>query len=442
MKSINQIFSYLELGMIDEFLLEASKLEINEWNNINNLKLLINNLEINNSGLRDFIYRIVQNISDLYKPLAANLIVNYLFKTDKEIRNLASDLLIKIGKFSNNSLLQLLTVDDVDVKKFASDILGFTGTDVEIFDLIELLKDGDMNVFTSAIESIGSIFERHKEKDGLSNSMLELFIKIYESDNQDTKPVIIEAISKIGNENACDFLMNLLNTESDIFTITIIIDTLAISANSAYLCEKLYNEIGTYPKAIQPIILKTLVAVALRVDYEIIDNPTIRSIAHISLKDNDPDIRTAGLLALGSYYYEDEIRFLVNEFIENSDDLKYYILSILFTNENISLFENFINELSLYNASPEYSYSIIDILGYIHNLSNELESHILHQIFKTIICINCGTNTFEDLEVIDSLNTINSEILQEVIREIINDNIDKAEINKLQDYLNNNSELH
>jgi HEAT repeat protein len=441
MKSENQIFSLLESGEIEEFLYQASELDISVWNNIDVLKSLIKSLRIPNLGLRDYIYRVVLNVSEHYKAIAANLLIDYLYQTDKEIRNLASDLLIKLGEYSNNSLLQLLSDDDIDVRKFASDILGYTGTDNEISDLVLLLKDTDMNVFTSAIESIGSIFDRHKEKIGLADSMLDLLISIYSADNSDTKPVIIEAISKIGNYRATEFLIERLNIEEDIFIETAIIDALSICGDSIYLCQKLYDEIGNYQPELQPIVLKTLVAVALRIGFEIADKPEIRMIARRSLTDTDPDIRTAGLIALGDNYYDEEIIYLVNEYIESSDEIKYYILSKLLTNTNIYLFENFFKEFISNSESPDHNYTVMEMVGLIHNLSAEIDDSGLFSIFKTIVSNNIESIIFEKFDIFDSLNQLNNRILIEVVRELINRNDSRSEYLRLMEYLENNTEI-
>lgn len=435
MSDSNTILNYLNEGNFEKFLHNSHELPHDYWNDFKNLRSLISAIRFKDLGMRDYIYRSVLNLEDKFKPIAANYIIDFLYHIEKELRNLASDLLIKLGEHSNQNLLQLLSEEDVDVKKFACDILGYTGTDEEIPDIVMLLNDKDMNVFNSAVESIGAIFERHKEKIGLADSMVNLLISIYNVNNLDTKPVIIESIAKIGGDIAVDFLVDLLDKEDDIFIKTAVIDGLAICGNSPFLCDRLLSELNNYPNEIQPVILKTIIAISFRIGHEVNISDEVRHIAWASMQDIEPDIRTAGLLALNGNYTKEDIPLVVDQYINNSDELRYYILTNLFNDNNIELFEFFLQNFLSKIESGDNNVSLFEMIGIIHNISEEIEYQNLSHLLKVFVVNLKDFIRFEQYEIFDNLYQVNHDSFRSIIAELSFSEENPAEFTQLNNYL-------
>lgn len=423
----------------DGFISISREIPNDFWSLNENLILLIESANIEHLGLRDYIYRILLNLNEEDKYLAASHLTTFLYNKNFELRNLAADILTKLGVASNNALIPLLKDPDVDVKKFASDILGYTGTDSEIPEIVNLLNDEDLNVFTSAIESIGRIFERHSEKIGLADSMLELLFSIFNVNNYDTKPVIIEAIAKIGGEKAENFLIKLLDSEDDIFIKTTVIDSLAICGNSTSICMILRDELPNYSEILQPVILKTLVAIAFRIGCEIDFDENYRSIAILALQDDDSDIRTAGLLALGSNYLQSDIEYLAKEYLSSSDELKYYILNNLLNN-NINLLDVFLKEFMELIDFGDHAFDLVEMLNLSQDIFSELDFDTQKVLIKTIIYNTQSKLESGQYEIFEILYSLSPEIFYLVKEELENDdNFGLTnELNDLQIYLNNN----
>lgn len=422
----------------DKFLELSSELPNDFWEDYDNMNLLVKSIHINHLGLRDYIFRVILNISDRNKSAAADLVVPFLYENDKEVRNLASDLLIKLGVYSNSSLLPILKDPDIDVRKFGSDILGLTGTDNEIPFLIDLLNDEDMNVFNSAIESIGSIFDRNKDKIGLADSMVDVLINIYYNGNPDTKPTIIEAISKIGGNQAVDFLVDLLAKEDDLFLKTTVIDSLAICGNSTELCMLLRNEIHNYIPELQPIILKTLVAIAYRTGCELDFGQDFRNIAYLALEDSDPDTRTAGLLSLGSHYQPEDIKLVANEYMLSSEELKYYIINNIIT-YNIDLYDMFMQHFFEKADANDNCFTLLEMFSLVQNFFEEIEESVQESMITTTINYLEHQLKFSEYQSFESLRLLNPELFDRILDLMIAEQKSELfnELTELKNYLLN-----
>jgi hypothetical protein len=435
----NEITYYLDNNNPEAFLEFVAGKEPSYWENFENLTILTKSIKIEHLGLRDYIYRIILNISDDMKPFAAEHLTPYLLESNKEVRNLVADLLMKLGEHSNPPLIELLKHDDVDVKKFASDILGFTGTDLEIPSLVMLLSDDDLNVFNSAIESIGRIFDRNKDKIGLAESTTDILIGIYDLDNFDTKPTIIEAISKIGGSKALDFLIGILNDDDDLFIRTTVIDGLAICGDNPQLCELLIKDIHNYIPELQPVVLKTIVAIAFRIGFELKFDDDFRKISYLALTDDDPDARTAGLLSLGTEYKPEDLKLILNEYFNSSEELQYYIINNII-NYNIDLYDNFL-KLFINNSNHSDSYhSLVEMLGLIQNFISEVDDDIQYKMFAITVENLEHQLTFGEKDTFETLRLMNPETFDRLIDNLI---IDKpSEISEKYSELKNDLQNH
>lgn len=435
----DEVKYYLDNNNPDAFLECVGGLDSSYWENSDNLEALIKSIRFEHLGLRDYVYRVILNISDDLKPLAAELLTPFLLEKNKEVRNLAADLLMKLGEFSNAPLLQLLSVDDVDVKKFASDIIGYTGTDLEIPALVMLLSDDDLNVFNSAIESIGSIFDRNKDKIGITAKTTDILIGIYDVNNFDTKPTIIEALSKIGGPKALDFLVRILNEDDDLFTRTTVIDGLAICGDSPDLCDMLLGDIYNYLPELQPIVLKALVAIAFRTGYELNFDDNFRRISYMALADSDPDTRTAGLLSLGAKYKLEDLGVVCKEYFVSSEELRYYIINNIITN-NIDLFDEFLKIFMSQSDSNDSYHSILEMLGLIQNFIAEVDEDTQYKMF--IFTFNALEHQllFGDNDIYETLRMMNPEIFDNLLDEMIIKQ--PSEISEKYSELKNNLQNH
>ena len=171
------------------------------------------------SGVKDICARALANAPEEKLSEVAIVMSPLIAHNDIEIRNLASDILLNIGIPAVEPLLSFLEDSSFEVRQFAVDILGKIAHPSALPYIYDLLGDPEIVVKTSAIEAIGNM----RELDSFYT-----LAALYDEANEDTKPVIIEAIGKIGGAEAQDFLINLLKVEEDIFIQTTCIDALAL----------------------------------------------------------------------------------------------------------------------------------------------------------------------------------------------------------------------
>lgn len=283
------------------------------------------------SGVKDFCSRIIAQIPSDYALMAAEVTSPLIKHKDIEARNLASDILFRIGSPATTALTKYLRDEDPQVRQFALDIVGNVGSHEADEVIFELLFDDDSNVRSSAVDAIGKLSVK---------GALEHLVALYNQD-EDLQPVIIEALGKIGSPAAQDFLIDRLRNEEDIFLQTAAIDSLAFLGEDITLCDSLLELLPQSAPELQLIMLKTIFAIAMRNEHYVSLPPELRDVARKALLDYDPDIRAAGLIALGEKYDIEDVDALVNELSYNNPETQQHILINLLTNSAPEVVERF-----------------------------------------------------------------------------------------------------
>ena len=160
-----------------------------------------------NKGVRDTACRSLLSIGG---PEAARAVVEYVATREIVTRNLATDLLVKIGEPGVPALLPYLSDPDQDVRKAVVDVLGLIGSAVPVAPVIALLTDRDTNVVVSAVEALGNM--RNPE----AVAALE---DVYGRCDY-ARPAVAEALGKIADPRSAAFVRRLLaaaleHTEAD-----------------------------------------------------------------------------------------------------------------------------------------------------------------------------------------------------------------------------------
>ncbi|MBN1916570.1 MAG: HEAT repeat domain-containing protein [Verrucomicrobia bacterium] len=86
--------------------------------------------------------------------------ISLLYSDDARVRNYAIEVLEKVGDSDLDAIIMLLKDSNHDVRKFASDILGFLieiGGEDAFLPLAETLDDNNVNVAAAAAEALGRL---------------------------------------------------------------------------------------------------------------------------------------------------------------------------------------------------------------------------------------------------------------------------------------------
>ncbi|HUX60188.1 MAG TPA: HEAT repeat domain-containing protein, partial [Ignavibacteriaceae bacterium] len=91
-------------------------------------------------------------------PQIPNMLVKYISSSNIATRNLAGEILLKIGVGSVNAMIEYLRLVNNDDKKFIVDILGLIGDEKAAPDIFELLQNNNNdNVVMACIEALGNL---------------------------------------------------------------------------------------------------------------------------------------------------------------------------------------------------------------------------------------------------------------------------------------------
>jgi hypothetical protein len=299
-------------------------------------------------GVKDICSRALIELPYEYKDLASRYVSPYILDNNIELRNLSGDILIKLGQSSIGYMINYLDNPDYVIRQFACDVIGKISNPSALDSIYRLLHDENPNVVNSAIEAIGNIGDV---------SSFDVLVSLYGT-NDDLKPGIIEAIGKIGSNESENFLLECLKTEDDTFLKTAAIDSLAFCANNIEICDDLMNELYYTPPELQPILLKTIYAIASRNEAEIELPGDLRHVAHNALFDDEKDIVGAGLVALGYYYIPGDIPSLINIMMKDYQDMQMHILTVLMAYSDLPairiFFENYFEKTEFDENLPEF----------------------------------------------------------------------------------------
>ncbi|SMP70960.1 HEAT repeat [Desulfonatronum zhilinae] len=169
---------------------------------------------------------------------------------DAQVRNLAMDILREVGNLDINTIVALLSDDDVDIRIFASDILGSTRNILGVPHLCQaLLHDPEVNVRYQAAVSLGSL--------GFAEAVQCLNQAL--SDEEWVQFSVIEALLKIRDESSINALIRAMPQSSDLVA-SMIVDALGEMGNLKSI-PLLLKRLDESPRALRNKIVKAVVQI-------------------------------------------------------------------------------------------------------------------------------------------------------------------------------------
>ncbi|HTY59663.1 MAG TPA: HEAT repeat domain-containing protein [Bacteroidota bacterium] len=237
-----------------------------------------------NKGVRDTACRslLVTGGAD-----AARAVVEYVCSPNIVTRNLATDLLMKIGLPGVPALLPYLKDVDHDVRKAVVDVFGLIEGNVQVGPVLELLSDPDPNVVVSAVEALGNM------KSPLGVAGLE---ETFERCDY-ARPAVAEALGKTGDPRSRDFVMaklrhSLARVSEDPLTLLGLVEAAgAVGGNDAL--DLLARGYGGIPPGIRAAALHAIARIASRTGTPLPPLPGIESVLAGMLNMEDLQVRTS-----------------------------------------------------------------------------------------------------------------------------------------------------
>jgi hypothetical protein len=378
----------------------ADDLVANKMYNDISIQAFANGLMDSDTGIVDICQRALLNTPDEYKTITARDVVPFINSKEIELRNLAGEILTKMGKYAVPTLLPYLKSSDFDVRKFACDILGLIGDATIVPHIIPLLNDSDKNTMLSAIETLGNLN---------AESALDPLIMVYENFDE-VKPFVIESIGKIGGKNSESYLLEQLETDkSDIFLQTTIIDALSYNAKSIDISYKLLERMPNCKIELQKIMMMTAFAIAFRLEKQLIMPDELRYVSHIGMKEKDENIMIASLIALGNEYRNDDTEPLMNVVSKNIPDLNKQILYNLVVNSSVNEIHNFLEQYFTWDVHTE---SNCDFLVYLPTFWNAIPAPNKDAVIDAILLRIEQYYDARTLEIIELIYNMDSQLVK------------------------------
>lgn len=271
-------------------------------------------------GVRDVCAYALSNVPQQDTALKARYIAPLIIHRNIEIRNLAGEVLVRLGAGAADVLLPFLDDQDPDTRKFACDVIALLGNsgDHILQAVVRLTDDPDSNVRTAAVDALGRL--------GASR-YLPVLLDMYDSD-EEMQPYIIQSLGLIGGERAQEFLLNILTLPDEFLQIAAI-DAIALCGNDISIAFRILQALPGATDEVQLIMLRTIFGLSYRLGTPILLPDELRHVAHRALTDSDEEIRIAGLFALGQELRHSDIGPLLEFTRHSEDNLRLHVLSLV-----------------------------------------------------------------------------------------------------------------
>ncbi|MDW8219408.1 MAG: HEAT repeat domain-containing protein [Bacteroidota bacterium] len=309
-------------------------------------------------GVRDICALALARIgnSQTHTHFVAEAVVPLITHESLEVRNLAGDILIKLGPGAADALYPYLRDPISDNRKFACDIIGLSNNPSAIPYVRAILTDTDSNVRCAAIEALGFL---------KASELLGDIIAMY--DDETVRPYVVAAAGSIGGKHAQDFLLKVMDESDDEFIQIAAIDALAVCADDIGIAHKLLQLLPSASPDVQVVLLRTVYSIAFRLKISIDLPHGLRSVAQQALMDDDPDTRISGLLALGKLYEEEDIPALLHEMHYNNPETQQHILSIVLNHSSPAVVREFFEQV--FTSLPEtHIVQVPELLGFLTSI--------------------------------------------------------------------------
>ncbi|MAT57552.1 MAG: hypothetical protein CMF23_06220 [Ignavibacteriae bacterium] len=326
---------------------------------------LIQLIKDEDKGVRDAVSNLLI-LSD--NELIPRNVVPLISSDEISVRNLAGEILLKKKYNSLPAIKEYLTSCNDDDQKFLIDIAGLIGDDSIRFQAKEILSvSKNDNVILACIEALGNVN---------CQDCIDDLIKVYDQ-NELFKPTVIEALGKIGNKEAVNFIIERYPKEDELTKFSMIESLGEIGNEEAFFL--LVNEIRETKGPISWPIVESLMKLQQKFSIDVPFDENFKNIILRTLIEGEPRYKRAASNLIT--VFEDK------EVIEASLSI-YGIDEVIDNNVKTKFFEN-----------PSYLYP--KLTDYLNTKPKNLKE--LFELTKEIIQ-NDGGQSLGELSALDIQN--------------------------------------
>lgn len=354
-------------------------------------------------------------------------IAKYIQSPNISVRNLAGEILIRLGSVSIDPLVNFNHENDNDTLKFIIDVLGLIGDQRASIFIMEILSGTENdNVILACIEALGNI-----RYEGAVDIMMLLYDR-----NELYKPTVVEGLGKIGSKAALNFLISRYPTEDEVTKYSILesLGNLGDIDTYFFLLEQVMEVSG-------PLVLPLITSISILKEKYNLDIPFDNRMKNLLLYTisegssehkkiaftlidsfDDKDILCASLNLLGENFELDEM--IRSKIFRNSEYIYKEIARLV--NQNPPNLRHILNLfLSTINYSNEFSISLnismLDLRNIVHAVSGALnhnDEEVRRAAMEILFCLDLESALlFTDVMVNDE-NNWNRLRLLEIVENI------------------------
>jgi|GEM_PF-406771 len=242
-------------------------------------------------------------------PLIPKYVVPYVSSPDISIRNLAGEVLLKIGENSIDDLIEYLqNSDNDDDFKFVIDILGLIGNDKPVPWILHVLeKNKNDNVILACFEALGNM--------GYTDA-LPVLVKFYEQSDL-YKPTIIEAMGKMRSKEILEFVLSKYQVEDDLTRFSIIETLGTIGDQSTFFF--LLGELTRIKGPLVWVIIASLQSLKEKMELDLPFDESIKNSILYTLLEAEPKYKRAAANLITIYDDKDILEALLRIYGEDAE---------------------------------------------------------------------------------------------------------------------------
>ncbi len=357
---------------------------------------LLNNLNFSEPFHKEYVEPIANLIADEEKgvrnsatmfilgnqdPGFPYYVVPFVKSKNISIRNLAGEILIKLGSNSVDAIVKFDHENDDDNLKFVVDVLGLIGDQAAAPFTMGVLSDSENdNVILACIEGLGNL---------KYEPSVEILMLFYDR-NELYKPTTVEALGKIGSKAALDFLISRFESEDELTKYSILesLGNLGDIETFFFLLEQVNTVSG-------PLVIPLITSISTLKDRFNLDIPfdnRMKSLLMYTITEgtienkriafnlidsfDDKDILHTSLNILGEDFELDEM--IKDKIFRNADYIYHEIHKIIKPQlanlrQILNLFLQTVGYVNEYQIP--LTISIMEVRNIVHSLSGLLNHH-------------------------------------------------------------------
>lgn len=330
------------------------------------LPVLVKLLEDTDKGVRDAASLALTYNEDPAIPAA---VVPLISSDEIFVRNIAGDILLRRGTSVVPAMLAYLPERNDDDQKFLIDILGLIGSSESMDDIIKVMKSTENeNVSLACIEALGNL----RVPEALPH-LKDAFFK-----TELFGPTIIEAMGKIGSEEAAQFITENYKSSDDLTKFSMLESMGDLGDEATFYF--LLNELGSSEIPYTWAIVRSLYNLKEKYGLDIPYEESTKQKLLDTLLEGDKEYRPAASALVVSYRDADVLKACIKIYGSNPE-----IDGIIFP----YISDNGLQSLKLmFEFLDEEGISIKPILELLKNFAFETDGGFIAQL-KDLELLSC-----------------------------------------------------